>query len=434
MRNKLTLLIKEGLKQKIKTKVFIISQIIMLFFIVFITNIATVIRMMDNNNKPVQVKNKIYVVDETKMAYDLFEKYFYSYADNPASFEIISAETIDEVMEQVSVGSWIVQITPSLDSFIEFTLYSRASVNTYDMGLIEKSANSVKKKIKLDSMELSEEDYIQLSENAVINTELIEVISETEKKEVGTDLLLNLVLIYVFIPIIVIITMAMATIGADINDEKATRVMDFIMVNVKAKTHLTAKLIVGYVFAAVQILMVIIDLSIARMVSNMLSPSSYNSVNYMKHNIDAIMASSASEMLIYLIPILLAFIILNAIVCAIIAGVFASMSTTNGEYQQIQLPMVMFLFSNLIVAMIALSFDNIMLAKVLAFIPFLSVNLAPCLLIMGEIGVLEALCSLFIMSGTTLLLIKYGLKIYRIGVLDYSKKNLWEKIIKAVAN
>jgi len=382
MRNKLALLIKEGLKQKVKTKIFVISQIIMLCFIVFITNIATVIRMLDNNTKPVEVKNKIYIVDETEIAYDLFEEYFNTYSDNPQHFEIISSESIDGVMEQVKVGSWLVQIVFSEENFIEFNLYSRAAINTYDLSLLEKSADSVKKKLKLDAMEISEEDYVQLSEPVVITKKVIEVVSDNEKKEVGTDLLLNLVLIYIFIPIIVIITMAMATIGADINDEKATRVMDFIMVNVKAKTHLTAKIIVGYVFAAIQIFMVIVDLTVARMVSNMLNPTSYNSVNYMKHNIDAIMASSASEILIYLIPILLAFIILNAIICAMIAGVFASMSTTNGEYQQIQLPMVMFLFSNLIVAMIALSFDNVMIAKVLAFIPFLSVNLASMMKVM----------------------------------------------------
>ena len=33
---------------------------------------------------------------------------------------------------------------------------------------------------------------------------------------------------------------------------------------------------------------------------------------------------------------------------------------------------------------------------------------------------------------TNFILIKYGIKVYKVGILNYSSKDLWKKIFKAV--
>ena len=53
---------------------------------------------------------------------------------------------------------------------------------------------------------------------------------------------------------------------------------------------------------------------------------------------------------------------------------------------------------------------------------------------LGQIGVVEVIVSIVLMVGVIYLLIKYGLRIYKIGILNYSSKNLWKKMFKALKN
>ena len=51
---------------------------------------------------------------------------------------------------------------------------------------------------------------------------------------------------------------------------------------------------------------------------------------------------------------------------------------------------------------------------------------------MGEIGVMDILVAILINIGVIALLIKYGLRIYKVGILNYSSTNLWKKMAKAL--
>ena len=62
----------------------------------------------------------------------------------------------------------------------------------------------------------------------------------------------------------------------------------------------------------------------------------------------------------------------------------------------------------------------------------LSAILSPSLLITGDITVIDFIISCIIMVGVIFLLIRYGLRIYKVGILNYSSKDLWKKMIKAL--
>ena len=77
-------------------------------------------------------------------------------------------------------------------------------------------------------------------------------------------------------------------------------------------------------------------------------------------------------------------------------------------------------------------FEGSTFIKVISFVPFISAILAPSLLILGQIGITEFLISIILVILTIFLLIKYGLKIYKVGILNYSSKGLWKKMFKAL--
>ena len=61
-------------------------------------------------------------------------------------------------------------------------------------------------------------------------------------------------------------------------------------------------------------------------------------------------------------------------------------------------------------------------------IPFISAILAPALFMLGEIGVFGLSIASVLLIITDYLLIKYGMKIYKVGILNYSSSKLFIRL------
>ena len=70
--------------------------------------------------------------------------------------------------------------------------------------------------------------------------------------------------------------------------------------------------------------------------------------------------------------------------------------------------------------------------RIISYIPCISAILAPSLLVMSEIGIIDVIISIILAIGFIFILIKYGLRIYKVGILNYSSSKLWKKMFKAI--
>ena len=52
----------------------------------------------------------------------------------------------------------------------------------------------------------------------------------------------------------------------------------------------------------------------------------------------------------------------------------------------------------------------------------------------GQVTIIDVFISIGIMILFIYVIMKYGLRIYKIGILNYSTDNIWKKIFKAVKN
>lgn len=77
-------------------------------------------------------------------------------------------------------------------------------------------------------------------------------------------------------------------------------------------------------------------------------------------------------------------------------------------------------------------FKGSLFIRIVSYIPFISAILSPSLLLSGVIGLKEIILSILLMIVVIYLLIKYGLKIYKEGILNYSSNKLWKKMFKAL--
>ena len=83
-------------------------------------------------------------------------------------------------------------------------------------------------------------------------------------------------------------------------------------------------------------------------------------------------------------------------------------------------------------AIMAGMFNGSVFIRVLSYVPFISCLLSPALLVIGQIGVVDVIISIVVLGLLDFVLIRYGLKVYKIGILNYSTDKMWSKIFKAI--
>ena len=108
------------------------------------------------------------------------------------------------------------------------------------------------------------------------------------------------------------------------------------------------------------------------------------------------------------------------------------MTTNQEDYQQLQTPIILISLVGYYISMVASVFEGSVFIRVISYIPFISSVLSPVLLFLNQISIYDVLISIGLMVVTVWLLIKYGLRIYKVGILNYSSTGLWKKMFKAV--
>ena len=143
-------------------------------------------------------------------------------------------------------------------------------------------------------------------------------------------------------------------------------------------------------------------------------------------------SSELATRLVSGIPFFIILILLSFFAYSLFIGVLASMTTNMEDYNQIQTPVMIFLMIGYYLAIFASVYQGSIFIKVAAFIPFISGILAPVLYTLGEMSILDLIISIGLLTGTCALLYKYGLRIYKAGILNYSSSKLWNKIFKSL--
>ena len=238
----------------------------------------------------------------------------------------------------------------------------------------------------------------------------------------------------VILPFFMLVVILVQMIGAEVNDEKTTRGMEIIISNVSPKVHFFSKVIASNIFVIFQGLLLFMY-GVAGFISRKFiggDQIKYGIFDTVKETLKGAINTSFADKLIYMIPLLLILMILTFLAYSLLAGILASMTTTIEDFQQLQTPIMIILFIGYYLAVMAGMFKGSFFITGLSFVPFISAILAPSLFMIDQIGVYHVIGSIVIMIFTNYLLIKYGLRVYKVGILNYSSDKLWSKMWKAL--
>lgn len=422
MKNKLKFLVNMSLKRKIKTKWFLIANIILAVGIMSIVNIDNIINFFGGDFNS---KTKIYIVDNAN-AYDLFIASSKNYLND--EYEIIKSDSNDVTSNLEKEKSSIVLVFNESENIIDVEMISNEYLDTIEMNLIKTSLNSVKTSLAIIKHNISQDQINDLTGEVNIERKILN--EDKSSDEENMSMIMTTLFPIVIMPIYMLIIYLVQMVGAEINDEKTTRGMEIIIANVSPKTHFFSKCIAGNLFVLIQASLLILYLILGFVLRGAISPDSVGIITEVanKFNIPVNFLSSLK----YIIPLVLVLTILNFIGYSLLAGILASVTTNSEDFQQLQTPIIILSFIGYYLAITATTFNGSIFIKLLGYMPFISGILSPSLLLIGDFTIFNVLISIIIMILVIYLLIKYGLRIYKVGILNYSSGNLWKKMLGAL--
>ena len=426
--NKLGFLTKYSLGKKIKSKWFIVVNIIILLVISALINMDSIIKLFGgdfNNNEEILVIDNIGVIDTFKNVYEINNKYLKSEINY--SIEEYK-EGYDSAIEEIKdTDKILIVIDKDDNNYITSKLVTNSSMDTITYTIISNTLDSVKREEVLKSYNITNEMYEKIESKV----EVERIILDSENTD--DNMLTNLVVTIITMPFFFLTVYLVQMIGAEINEEKSTKSMEIIISNVSAKTHFISKIISSNVFVLIQGALLLIYCIIGIIIRYFINGSIINSLPVELTTLGSTLSSSGiMDNIKIALPLMLLLLIITLFAYSIVSGVLASVTTNMEDYQQIQTPIVLILLAGFYLSSLASIFKGSIFIKVASYIPFISSLLAPTMYALGEFSLFDMLISILLMVVTILLLMKYGFRIYKVGILNYSDNNLWKKIFKSM--
>lgn len=426
--NKLGFLTKYSLGKKIKSKWFVVVNIIILLVISVLINMDSIIKLFGgdfNNNEEILVIDNIGVLETFKDIYAINNEYLKS--ETKYSIEEYK-EGYDSAIEEIKdTDKILIVIDKDETNYITSKLITNSSMDMITYTIISNTLDSVKREEVLKSYNITKEMYEKIESKV----EVERIILDSENTD--DNMLTNLVVTIITMPFFFLTVYLVQMIGAEINEEKSTKSMEIIISNVSAKTHFISKIISSNVFVLIQGALLIIYCIIGIIIRYFVSGSIINSLPVELTTLGSTLSSSGiMDNIKIALPLMLLLLIITLFAYSIVSGVLASVTTNMEDYQQIQTPIVLILLAGFYLSSLASIFKGSIFIKVASYLPFISSLLAPTMYALGEFSLFDMLISILLMVVTILLLMKYGFRIYKVGILNYSDNNLWKKIFKSM--
>lgn len=443
MKSKLNYLVGVSLKRKIKTKWFLIANIVLAIILVGIINIDSIITMFGGDFNE---KTNVYVLDNTNKTYDIFISQFnnanslLTNSGEESEYNIIKEErSLDELKNLINndekeKDSIIIVFNDSETNYLDVSLITKEYIDLIDMQSLTTALNNTKTTIAIYNSNISEEELTAIY--SPVNIERIYLDNDKTAQDENAKMIMTTVFPILILPFFMLIIYLVQMIGAEVNDEKQTRGMEIIISNVSPKTHFFSKVIAGNLFVLLQGALLFIYSFIGVLIRKIIGGNLINNgvTDQVKGVISTALNSNIGSQLKIVLPLTIILMLITFLAYSLLAGVLASMTTNTEDFQQLQTPIMVVLLLGYYTSMMASMFEGSIFIKILSFIPFVSAILSPSLLILGQIGIFEVIISIILMIIVIYLLIKYGLRIYKTGILNYSSKNLWKKMFKALKN
>lgn len=206
---------------------------------------------------------------------------------------------------------------------------------------------------------------------------------------------------------------------AEIATEKGTKMIEFIFSSVKPGDYFAGKMLGNFIAVFVQIFTYVIFAIIGYFIAK--SKGLFD-------NLDLNFALT-SESYGMIAEIVLLFI-LGIFIFLVIAGMLGSFATKVEDAGKMGTPLILVTVILFFLAINLQKRGDIMLTQVLSYIPLASTFFMPLRLLNGYAGLSQGLISIAILIVTIFLVYRFGEKVYKRNILNYSTDNWFARRFK----
>lgn len=426
MTDKFWYLTKQSLNKKIKSKWFLGINILLALVVIALININSIIAFFGGDfNEEI----KILVIDNTEVSYPVFKETMNTLTKEEDAGKItVKKETRPEekLKKKLKDNQIAIVFDNDEENFVSSKIISNEKIDNTTYQYITQGLNTTKTSVALAKTNTDPALLAKISSPMEIERV---VLSNEKSVDENMEIVMGTLFPTLILPFFMLIIFLVQMIGGEICEEKTTKSMEIIISNVSPKVHLFSKVLASNFFIIIQAILLVIYSVIGILIST-------KGQLQLNPNVDTLLTATVSsgflDKVLNLLPAVIILMILSFIAYSLIAGILASMTTNMEDFSQIQTPIMLVLLAGYYLAIMAGMFDGSTFIRVLSYVPFLSCLIAPSLYIIGQITMIDVIISILILGLTIFLMTKYGLKIYKIGILNYSNEKIWTRFAKAI--
>lgn len=426
MSNKFWYLTKQSLRKKIKSKWFIGVNIMLALVIIALININSIIAFFGGDFSE---KTKILVVDKTDISFDIFKQSMKEITKEEEDEKIVvkaSNKTEKQLKKDLKDNEVAIVFDNDEENFVTAKVISKEKIDSSTYQYISQGLNSTKTSVAL--VKTNTDPILLAKISSPMTTERI-VLNDKKSVDENMEMVMGSLFPTLILPFFMLIIFLVQMIGGEICEEKTTKSMEIIISNVSPKVHLLSKVIASNLFIIIQGLLLVLY----SVIGILISTKGHLSIDL---NVDSLLTATVEsgflDKIITLLPAILIMMLLSFLAYSLIAGILAAMTTNMEDFNQIQTPIMLVLLAGYYLAIMAGMFDGSVLIRILSYVPFISCLVSPSLYIIGQISMIDVIISIIVLIITILVMIKYGLRVYKVGILNYSNEKIWSRFAKAL--
>jgi len=417
MNNSLWTVMSFTMRNKLRSKGFIIMTVVLALLLVVVGNLPYLIEKLSGGSGGA---TKVGYAEGQQAQVVEGLKSYYAKLPEPG-VELVGIASEEQLKSSLENGDIKGYLTFQEDAAAGFPKVTYNSKNAFEGGTsfsLTAALQQVKYDAVLEDAGLTDAQKAQLYTPVSFQTQKVSFTNEKGKTEAeqGIAIALTYVMIIMLFMAVMITGQLIAT---EITAEKSSRVMEIIVTSVSPLKQMWGKILGTFLVAMIQIVILV-----GALVANLTLP----------HNSDILkgfgfdLSSIDPLLLIYAVFFYLAGFFLYA---TLFAAVGSIVSRTE-DLGQAVMPITMLTLVGFYIAMFGLNQPDSTLMVVCQYIPFFSPFLMFLRIGLAEPAWWEIALSIGILIASILAIGWLSAKIYRVGVLMYGKRPSMKEIVKAM--
>lgn len=400
--------------RKVKSKAFIGFNIFLIVVGLIVSQLGSIVKFF---NETFDYSETIIIVDKTNQIYSRFEQDFNNLLPDVILKQSTEAEeTLKQKVTDGDISAYFM-ISYNNQHLLQATYVAKDFSNNSFYTIGEQVLSSYNKEMAMQSAGLTQEQMNLLTQNFSMEKISLDESAQTAEESMG-----NLAIAYISIILIFFFSYLYSVYaGQEIMEEKTSRVMEIIITSISPMKQLYGKIVYNSLYAITQ-LTIFIALCLI-------------SIQYMFKNLPADIMDEVSMMISPEQARIFIYIVIFAIVAYLVylvsTLILSSIISSVEEYQIAISPIMIIGMFSFYIGIFGMSSPEAPFIKIMSMIPFISPYIMPLRVATMTVSPPMIWLSIALNIVVIVVILTFGARVYKNGVLNYSGDSVFKKFIQA---